>query len=134
MKKFNLIILTSLLCFCVSSAAAQNKAAKSKGEPKTVTDFYLLLPAKFLPILAAHQNRRALIDVEDLKNGYLRLGNNEWEGWGEVAILKKKSGGYLVAVTQYNCGPVCEGEAVFVNYNKGKWSRADYVLPRVTVS
>ena len=114
-------------------------------EPKTVTDFYLAMPNSINEIAetdsqsypedfffgftekkeskaATIQRRKALIKIADLKNGYLRLESNQWEGWIEMSLFKKTNGTYLVAVSQTGCGPSCSGWIIFLTHNKGKWT------------
>ncbi len=110
---------------------AQNKQTKTNA-PKTVTEFYLKMPAKYLQILKAIPNRRALIKTEDTANGYLRLESKDWEGWGEVALFKRANGSHIVAVTEYSCGPVCDGNLTLLDYKNGKWKEVE-LLPRYSV-
>ncbi|MGI8639698.1 MAG: hypothetical protein ACR2MG_07065 [Pyrinomonadaceae bacterium] len=133
MKKF--LILTAMMwataIIFAAPVAAQNKQTKTNA-PKTVTEFYLKLPAKYLQILEAIPNRRSLIKTEDTANGYLRLESKDWEGWGEVALFKRANGSYVVAVTEYSCAPVCDGNLTFLDYKNGKWKEIE-LLPRYTV-
>jgi hypothetical protein len=115
--------------------------------PQTVTDFYLLLPEGLSGITATSKSdlpafegsfifaankkggsksaidgyRKSLIKIEDLKNGYLYL-EGMWEGWAEIALFKKADGTYLVAFSQVGCGPGCEGDIMFLTYNRGDWT------------
>ncbi|MEP6903867.1 MAG: hypothetical protein ABJA66_19245 [Actinomycetota bacterium] len=133
MKKF--LILTAMIWATAFNFAAplqaQNKQTKTTA-PRTVTEFYLKLPAKYLKILEAISNRRNLIKTEDTANGYLRLESKDREGWGEVALFKRVNGSYIVAVTEYSCAPVCDGNLTFLDYKNGKWKELE-LLPRYTV-
>jgi len=135
MKRFftlSALVLALAINFA-APAQAQNKKTNSKpGAPRTVTEFYQILPPKYLQILAAIPNRRNLIKIEDTANGYLKLGSNEWEGWGEVALFKRGGGNYIVAVTEYSYGPECDGTLTFLDYKNGKWKEVE-LLPRYTV-
>lgn len=117
------------------------------GQPKTVTDFYLALPTDVDEIAgmdevsrthfgegffypnernrsksAVLKYRKSLIKIEDIKNGYLRLESNEWEGWVEIALFKKTDGNYLVAFSEVGCGPDCSGDVMFLTYEDGEWT------------
>jgi hypothetical protein len=135
MKRF-FILTATVLALAINFAATapgQNKKNGAKADaPRTVTDFYLKLPAKYLQILAAIPNRRSLIKTEDVQNGYLKLGSNEWEGWGEVALFKRRDGSRVVALTEYDCGPECDGNLTFLDYRNGKWKEVE-LLPRYSV-
>jgi len=73
--------------------------------------------------------RRSIIKTEDIKNGYLNLEGYS-EGWGEVAIFKKKNGTYIVGVADSTCGPECEGTLKFLTYQDGNWTDVtDEVFP-----
>lgn len=126
-----LMTLFSLVAINVSSA----QTVKTKpAEPRTVTDYFMILPSKYFyksekPLVVA--NRRELIDVEDAKNGYLRLKSDEREGRTEIALFKKKSGGYLTAVSLTTCAPQCDGEINFLEYKNGRFKEID-ALPAYT--
>ena len=75
-------IFLSLGLIVAGFACFQNVSAQAKNNPQTVTDYYLLLPKRFLPILESVRNRRSIIKIEDAKNGYLRL-EGAWEGWAK---------------------------------------------------
>lgn len=130
-KKFlAVIVFAAALGFVVPANAQKSKAAPLP--PRTVTEFYLRLPAKYLPILSSIPNRQSLIKIEDTANGYLRLESNQWEGWGEAALFRRKNGTYILAMTQYECSPVCDGQMTFLDYKNGQWQELD-ALPRYTV-
>ena len=119
------VIMTILLNLMVlSSLFAQE-------EPKPVTDFYLALPAdryshpfgKEIKSRSELINyRKSLITIADIKNGYLKLDQNESEGWSEFALFKKADGSYLLAVSEISCGPGCTGELQFLTYKNNKWT------------
>ena len=119
--------------------------ASAQSQPKTVTDFYLALPNSkvdvnglegsdfddpffFLESKGSYSEskstkyRRSLIKIEDTKNGYLKLGSNQWEGWAEITLFKKTDGSYVIAVSEVGCGPGCSGWVIFLTYNRGKWT------------
>ncbi len=108
--------------------------------PKTVTDFFYLLPEKFFapseftpgkPTLRAY--RKSAIKTEDVKNGFLKIEEPFAEGWAEVAIFKKTNGKYIVGISQTGCGPNCLSEARFLSYENGKWQEiTNEVLPEIT--
>ncbi len=133
MKRFFTLTVMALAINFAAPAQAQSKKTNAKSNaPRTVTEFYLKLPAKYLQILEAIPNRRSLIKTEDVANGYLRLESKDWEGWGEVALFKRANGSYIVAVTEYSCGPECDGNLTFLDYKNGKWKEVE-LLPRYTV-
>ncbi len=125
-----LTVLTLLLGIVVSA------------QRKTVTDYYLAFPSdkyatdnagrpiKEKNALAKH--RRALIKIEDIGNGYLRL-EGAWEGWAEFALFKKTDGSYLIAHAETECGPACSGSVTFYDYANGNWTDVtSAVFPKLT--
>ena len=130
--KICLTILT-ILCF-------QQLISAQTSEPKTVTDFFYLLPeSHFAPYYDGEgekpdlrKYRKSIIKVEDIKNGYLRL-EGLWEGWAEVAIFKKTNGKYIVGAANTECGPVCGSTVLFYSYENKKWSDVTAkVFPEIT--
>lgn len=90
------------------------------------------IPDKYLSVTKSHPNRRALIKTVDAANGYIKLGADDWNGWGEIALFKRANGGSIVAVTDYDCAAICDGSFYFLEYKNGKWTELD-LLPRYSV-
>lgn len=132
MKKPNAILfVAALLIFGASAVAAQKKT------PRTVEDFYLLLPAKYVQPLAATKDRRKLIKTLDVANGYLYLSGetamNDWEGWAEIALFKKTGGDYVVGVVDGECATMCYSGVEFLEYKNGKWTEiTNRILPKIS--
>jgi hypothetical protein len=97
----------------------------------TVLDYYLLLPDQYLHS-ARVKNRRSIIKVSDIKNGYLRLEDG-WDGWAEIALFKKSDGSSIIAVEEMVCGPACGCESFrFLEYDNGNWIDVTKdVLPKI---
>ncbi len=92
-----------------------------KPAPKTVMDFYLLLPAREIKGLAV-ENRKSFIAIEDARNGYIKLAapknNDEWEkdDWMEIALFKKSTGEYIIGIASVGCTATCTGGIEFLEY------------------
>lgn len=118
MKK-TLLIMIAVAAFCPAAFS----------QPKSVTDFYLAMPSNFYNFAqvkgkaALAKYRRKNIKTEDIKNGYIRIESTDMEGWGEVALFKKKDGSYIIGQTETGCGPVCGGGIDFWTYKAGKWAK-----------
>ena len=147
--------------------------AVAETQPRTVTDLYLSLPGSINGIQGTQESeitgfendfffyanernesrdaigkyRKALIKIEDIKNGYLRLESNGWKGWAEIALFKKADGSYVVGISQVTCEPNCTGGILFTTYKSGRWKNVTqqvfpyssqphgyYKLPRVGTS
>lgn len=135
-NKFNLPI--SIFTILFTGVFAANIFAQM---PKTVTDFYLLMPndkysknaeGKTIKGKAALTKfRKSLIKVEDISNGYLRL-EEPGKVWSEMAIFKKKDGLYIVGQSGQLC-PNCISEMEFYSYQNSQWTKiTDKVLPDLT--
>ena len=109
------LMLTGVLLACCLSTAVSTPA------PKTVLDYYLLLPEKYLKALGSSQDRLSLISLRDVKNGYLELSGG-WEGDAHVVLWKSAAGQDLLGVSQTDCGPVCQQTLWFLTFKDGKWT------------
>lgn len=79
------------------------RAQTAKPEELDLGKYFLLLKPSALPILDKFKNRETLVKETDYPNSYMSFAHNEWNGWGEMALFPKKSGGHVVVVTQYDC-------------------------------
>jgi len=129
MKKLLLLII-SIFAFSAISFA----------QPKTVTDFFLAMPANDnFPFYQSSETttkeklsefRKKMIRVEDIKNGYLKLEGG-WNGYGEIALFKKTDGSYLIADMRADCEEGCEGFLNLYSYKNGNWKDVGYdLLPK----
>lgn len=107
------------------------------GGPKTVLDYYLLLPQTYFEI--PREGRRALLKqggtVIDIPNGYIRSNGDGAQMNLEVCLFRKPDRSYVVAVS--NDGrDEGGGETLFhlLVYRNGKWSNVTRSLLPVRVS
>lgn len=95
--------------------------------PKTVKDFLLTVPERYLGIDAVRlpaAERLAMIEIDDTANGWLRLvgrGDRAFEGWIEMAMFRRGLGGPMLAVAVNQCGPLCEQRLTFLRHAGGEW-------------
>lgn len=127
---FMLLLLVALSSLGINargrSALDQSSATN---EPRTVLDFYKLLPSKYLNLPQGAKTRKPRADVTDIANGYLSLlpptndSEGMWDSWAgaEVVLFKKKSGGYVVGVAQTETVTVSTTNLRFLEYNAGVW-------------
>ena len=102
MKRLQLIAIFAALILSLAAAqtiSAQRKTAKPK-TPRTVTDFYMLLPSKYFPFVERVKSRRDLIEGENIKQGYLNfVGNRPFMPLeNEMLLLKRMSGVSMLAI------------------------------------
>src|SRR4051812_18221763 len=100
------ILLIALLLIVTLNFTANSQTT----EPRTVTDFYMQMPASIINIAPDNAQRRKRIAIEDAANGYLKLKPESDESpnaYTEIAIFKKTSGGYVIGVGNVTCTDIC---------------------------
>lgn len=108
-------------------------AAQSTPAPKTVLDYYQLLPKEELALLETAKSREALLKTKDVANGFLGLESDSGQGFAQVAVFRKKDRSVVVGVSQMECGPICVGSVKFLQYQDGKWQDVtDALMPKAT--
>jgi len=140
------LILTIAAMILTLSASAQTS------QPKTVRDFFNLLPQKYFTLEGCYPETdkgckkaraeylRDFTEVEDVANGYFKGGCDGGQSCIEMAIFRRPNGTYLVGLATY-------GEMIndfyFLDYAGGKWTNVSpsvvpgfskknwYELPRV---
>lgn len=135
-----------------SGAAPAAATGDSAQQPKTIRDFFALLPEKYFVLegcdratdkdckRARAEYLKTFTDVEDVPNGYFKGGCDGGQRCIEMAIFKRPDASYLVGVA--TSGEMMN-DFYFLDYADGKWndvsSRAVpefsnkiwYELPRV---
>lgn len=135
--KFTKQILPLVLITIVLVISGANVSAQTKAKPKTVADYFMLLPQKYLSILEYYKNRRAAIETLDVKNGYLDVKAKVWDGEtgdAEIALFRQSNGAATIAVAETNCGmDDCAGSLTLLEYDGKKWTDiTKNVMPEIT--
>lgn len=107
------------------------------GEPKTIRDFYLMMPKKYDN--RTRQDRLELIDETsaefDIKNGYVGAHMGTLGEAFQAAIFKKPGGGYILA---YNADGDSSSNLptkfFLIDYDGGKWTDVTTRLMPVPVN
>ncbi len=135
MKKFGLYIFSALaLAFFVGNASAQIK------NPKTVRDFFTLLPQKYFTLegcLPAKEKNcakaraeylKTFTEVEDTANGYFKGGCDGAQSCLEMALFKRSDNSYIVGLATF---AEMMNDYYFLEYRNGKWTDISAkVVPR----
>lgn len=111
--------------------SSENSPPAAVGEPKTIRDFFMLLPEKYFVLESCEKEKdkdckkakveylKTFTEVEDTANGYLKGGCDGAQSCLEMTIFKRPDSTYLVAVST-------EGEMIieqhFLDYAGGKWT------------
>ena len=123
MQKKILLLILALALFGIS-ADAQTK------QPKTVRDFFNLLPQKYFEIgccgvddepdleKAHTKYLEAFLKVEDMANGYLEGGCDGGQECIKMALFKRPNGTYIVGVETYT---TMTEHNYCLEYRKGEW-------------
>jgi hypothetical protein len=96
-------IIFHLLCaMTIAFAAGVGTAAAQSSEPKTVADFLLLVPERYMPGYDLRLREELLRGelrgvVVDISNGYISYDESDNPTGFEFAIFRKSNGKYLVA-------------------------------------
>lgn len=135
-KLFIFAFLILMLAGATQTMFAQGKGKPAKkrtpAAPRTITDFYKILPAKYFPFFALVKNRLDLIEGGSDKMGYLNfMGNRAGMPLdNEMLLLKRMSGASVLVIAYTECGiGDCEAVLRFVEYDNGRWSRIDAAPP-----
>ena len=144
----NVVFLVMLLFVLIGTAETVNASAALSREPKTVADFFLLVPDRYmhgydLPFrqqLLRGERRGTVIDI---KNGYISWNASDNPEEFEFAIFRKSNGKYLVAFSSLGEPDLYPSYFCLLSYDNGKWRdvtrallpvafdrRLDYKLPR----
>ena len=100
-------------------------------QPKTVRDFFNLLPQKYFLLESCEPAKdknckkaraaylKSFLEVEDTANGYLKGGCDGAQSCLTMALFKRPNSTYIVAVHTLN---ESEETNYFLEYKDGKWS------------
>ena len=140
-----ILLLVLAAAFSVFSIHAQTK------QPKTVRDFFNLLPNKYFELYGCEKENSSDCDkarteylenflrVDDAVNGYLEGGCDGGQECITMALFKRQDGTYIIGVETYT---TLTEHNYFLEYRNGKWYDVSakivpqfsknkmYVLPR----
>ena len=101
------------------------------GQPRTVRDFFNLLPQKYFTLegcepakdkncdQARREYVKTFLEVEDTKNGYWKSGCDGAQSCLTMALFKRPDATYIVHVlTEFEMGE----DSYFLEYKNGKWA------------
>ena len=105
--------------------------------PKSILDYYFLLPQKYLPYLTADSRpvREAAIQAKDLEGGFLKSGLATDEISTALEIFRKSDGSDLIAVENRSCPGPCSSSLNLLSYANDQWTDVTQdLLPAIDVS
>ena len=109
-----------VLFLLMGSSLAQMPGGR---RPKSILDYYFLLPPKYLPYLTADSRpaREAAIEISDLDGGFLKSGLATDEVSTALALFKKSDGSDLIAVENRACPAACSSSLNLLLYANDQW-------------
>ena len=124
--------LTMLLLFLLTGAILAQ--VPDDRRPKSILDYYFLLPHKYVAYLTADSRpvREAAIQTRDLHGGFLKSGLVTDEISTALALFKKSDGSDLIAVENRSCPSACSSNLNLLSYANGQWADVtDDLLPAI---
>lgn len=131
-------ILRILCVLAVAIASGAQAAAAQSPAPKTVADFFLLVPEKYFSYdlrfreeLLRGQYRSATVDI---RNGYISWDASDAPDSFEFAIFRKTDGSYVVAYNDTGDDfDQPEDDLILLAYERGTWRDVTRALLPATV-
>ena len=131
--KTKLVWRVLLSAMVIITAQEFSAAAPQPPEPKTVTDFFLLVPEKYVGYdlsfregLVRGERRGTVID---LPNGYIYWNASDNPEEFEFALFKKRNGKYIVAFSiPYDSQFPDASTLVLLSYDRGTWRNVTKAL------
>ncbi|MEK7724041.1 MAG: hypothetical protein AAB336_06825 [Acidobacteriota bacterium] len=115
----------------VSNSANSQTAESQTSQPKTVREFFNLLPQKYFTLEGCEPNKdkncdkarkeyiKTFLEIEDNKNGYWKSGCDGAQSCLTMALFKRPDATYIVhLLTEFEMGE----DSYFLEYKNGKWS------------
>jgi hypothetical protein len=118
-------------------AAKQDEMAIAPDGPKTVRDFFMLLPEKYFTFEGcdrekdkgckkAREDYLKTFGEVDIPNGYIKGGCDGGQACMEMAIFKRPDGTYLVGLATFS---EMINDFYFLNYKGGTWTDVSSTVP-----
>lgn len=110
---------------------SNNFETANTNSPKTLREFFALLPAKYFTLEGCDTSKdkncdkaraeyiKTFLEVEDAKNGYWKSGCDGAQSCLTMALFKRSEANYVVHIlTEHEGGE----NSYFLDYKNGKWS------------
>ena len=107
------------------------QANSSTSQPKTVRDFFMLLPEKYFTLEGCERAKdkdcrkakinylKTFAEIEDTKNGYLKGGCDGGQSCLEMALFKRPDGTYIIGLSTF---AEMMNDYYFLEYKNGNWA------------
>lgn len=123
--------LAMLVLFLLTGSSLAQ--APDERRPKSILDYYLSLPHKYLPYLTDSRSvREAAIQIKDLDGGFLKSGLTTDDVSTSVALFKKSDGSDVIAVENRSCPSGCSSNLSLLSYANHQWADVTHdLLPAI---
>ena len=114
-------LLSMLVLFMLTGSSL---AQVVDSRPKSILDYYLLLPHKYLNYLKADSRsvREAALKIKDVDGGFLKSGQAADEVSTSLALFKKSDGSDVIAVENRSCPSGCSSSLNLLSYANDQWT------------
>lgn len=118
----------SMLVLFVLTGSSLAQVADSR--PKSILDYYFLLPHKYLSYLKADSRsvREAALKIKDVDGGFLKSGQAADEVSTSLALFRKSDGSNVIAVENRSCLAGCSSSLHLLSYANGQWADVTHDL------
>lgn len=124
-------LLAPILAVVVSLMLVNMASKAQTKQPKTVREFFNLLPQKYFTLEGCVDNPtkkncdkarakylESFLEIEDIANGYMKGGCDGAQSCFQMALFKSPNGNYIVGLTtSFELGE----ESYFLEYAGGRW-------------
>ncbi len=110
---------------------ANKTPAAQTNQPKTLREFFTLLPPKYFTLEGCEPNKdkncdkaraeyiKTFLEIEDTKNGFWKSGCDGAQSCLTFSLFKRPDASYIVhLLTEFEMGE----DSYFLEYKNGKWS------------
>lgn len=111
------------LVILLSSTASNLTLPLDSQKPRTILDYYLLVPHRYLQLQGVDSRaaREAAISIRDVENGYLQIRQQAGETYTALTLFKRPEGTDTVAVETRSCTRGCFSKLTLLLYENDQW-------------
>lgn len=127
------------LVILLSSTAANLTLPLASQKPRTILDYYLLMPHRYLQLQGVDSRaaRESAISIKDVENEYLQIRQQPGEVHTALTLFKRPEGADILGVETRSCIRGCSSKLTFLLYKNDRWvditSESMPVIDDVTV-
>jgi hypothetical protein len=123
----NCVKIGVVFLFLMAGEWSSIAVAAPRATPKTVADFFLLVPGRYMPYYDLRFREEMLRGerrggIVDIANGFISWDASDNTEYFEFALFRKSNGGYLVAYSvPYDDQFPDASKFLLLSYDRGRW-------------